>query len=155
MASTKELTGHIWFDNDILVVWTTNELFVVGSTNNELLQTITVHCAANEEITHLKRLTRCLVLTTTLGRCLMYLRTEERFVLYQDCNLPQPISPIALEINSNEDFVVVRMPDLSFVVSKVDDISEERINGQYKPALSFELNDNFIGELTQRGVSIC
>ncbi len=69
--------------------------------------------------------------------------------------MPQKISPIALEINSNEDLVVVRMPDLSFVVSRVEDISEEKINGQYKPALAFELSESFIGELTQRGVSIC
>lgn len=58
-------------------------------------------------------------------------------MLYQTCSLPQPGCPIALQINFNEDLVVVRMPDLSFVVSRVDDISEERVNGQYKSALAF------------------
>ena len=58
-------------------------------------------------------------------------------MLYQECHLPQPISPITMEINSNEDLVVLRMPDLSFIIGRVDDISEERVNGQYKPALAF------------------
>lgn len=95
LASSRELSGHIWFDNDIIIAWSTSEVFVVGSTNNELIQTVTVNCAVGEQIEHLKKLGRCIVLVTNVGRCLLYLKAEERFVLYQECHLPSPIGPIA------------------------------------------------------------
>lgn len=108
-----------------------------------------------DSISHIKRLARCLIVATQAGRAVLYLRTEEKFVLYQECWISQGNKIINLEINSNEDLVVARLADLTYVSSKVDDISEEKVSGHYKPALSFEVSETNIGELSHQGVSIC